>query len=68
VKFKFSSRQVEIRPGVMVTYTVQDAATSRSNAEKLKQKGDTVGAANVLRYAEMIESVLNGGDYYYTGE
>lgn len=60
-------RQVEVKPGVYVTYTEHNLDVARRAQADAAQQGDHERVARLGRYAAMIEGVLRGEDYYYTG-
>lgn len=60
-------RQVEIKPGIYVTYTEHDSQVARQSQFDAEQSGDNERAERLSKYAAMIDDVLSGEDYRYTG-
>lgn len=65
---QMKQRQVEVKPGIYVTYTEEDLKAARQSQIDAERCGDAERVERLGKYATMINGVLSGKDYYYTGD
>ena len=65
---QMKQRQVEVKSGIYVTYTDHDLQVARQSQADAEQRGDTERVERLGKYAAMIDGVLSGKEYCYTGD